>query len=94
MGLTPRHALALMLPIVVAASSPVFAQEQPPTAGDRAPGSNAGTTLPSSPSKPRTGKERLGEKWMDEQRIDNCNVLLDRRGPKLRPDTCPNVPTE
>ena len=27
-----------------------------------------------------TGKERLGRKWMDEQRIDNCNVPIDKRG--------------
>ena len=39
-----------------------------------------------------TGKERLGEKWMDEQRIDNCKVPVDKRGPKPRPSTCPHVP--
>jgi hypothetical protein len=37
-----------------------------------------------------TLKERLGEKWTDEQRVDNCNVPLDKRGPKPRPDACPN----
>ena len=26
-----------------------------------------------------TGKERLGRKWMDEQRIDNCKVPIDKR---------------
>jgi hypothetical protein len=41
-------------------------------------------TLPGS----LTGKERLGKKWMDEQRIDNCNVPVDKRGTKLRPSTC------
>jgi hypothetical protein len=35
-----------------------------------------------------TGKERLGRKWTDEQRIDNCNVPVDKRGTKPRPDTC------
>ena len=35
-----------------------------------------------------TGKERLGRKWMDEQRIDNCNVPIDKRGTKSRPSTC------
>jgi len=35
-----------------------------------------------------TGKERLGKKWMDEQRIDNCNVPVDKRGTKPRPSTC------
>jgi hypothetical protein len=40
-----------------------------------------------------TGKERLGRKWMDEQRIDNCNVPVDKRGSKPRPSVCPHVPT-
>lgn len=40
-----------------------------------------------------TGKERLGRKWMDEQRIDNCNVPADKRGTKLRPSICPHIPT-
>jgi hypothetical protein len=38
--------------------------------------------------KQLTGKERLGEKWEDEQRIDNCKVPLDKRGAKPRPDSC------
>jgi hypothetical protein len=40
-----------------------------------------------------TGKERLGKKWMDEQRIDNCKVPIDKRGDKPRPGTCPQIPT-
>jgi hypothetical protein len=40
-----------------------------------------------------TGKERLGKKWMDEQRIDNCKVPIDKRGDKARPSTCPQIPT-
>jgi hypothetical protein len=39
-----------------------------------------------------TGKERLGRKWMDEQRIDNCNVPIDKRGSRPRPTVCPHVP--
>jgi hypothetical protein len=35
-----------------------------------------------------TGKERLGRKWTDEQRIDNCNVPIDKRGTTPRPSTC------
>ncbi len=35
-----------------------------------------------------TGKERLGRKWTDEQRIDNCNVPIDKRGTKPRPSAC------
>ncbi|WP_298260576.1 hypothetical protein [Bradyrhizobium sp.] len=40
-----------------------------------------------------TGKERLGRKWSDEQRIDNCHVPLDKRGAKKRPSACPNDPS-
>ena len=36
----------------------------------------------------RTAKERLGVKASDEQRVDNCKVPRNRRGPKLRPDEC------
>ena len=36
----------------------------------------------------RTAKERLGAKASDEQRVDNCKVPRDRRGPKPRPDEC------
>ena len=39
----------------------------------------------------RTLKERLSDKASDEQRVDNCHVPLDRRGPKPRPD-CPEEP--
>jgi hypothetical protein len=41
----------------------------------------------------QTGKERLGRKWMDEQRIDNCNVPIDKRGTKPRSSACRHVPT-
>jgi len=49
---------------------------------------------PASKTSPEalTGKERLGRKWNDEQRIDNCNVPVDKRGSKPRPSICPNVP--
>jgi len=50
---------------------------------------NAMTNMPSS----LTGKERLGRKWMDEQRIDNCNVPVDKRGTRPRPSACTHVPT-
>jgi hypothetical protein len=46
------------------------------------------------PPAVRTAKERLGGKWMDEQRIDNCKVPIDKRGTKPRPDACTNVPTQ
>ena len=66
----------------------------PASAQDRPldpPTSNA-ASLPSNTPRSLTGKERLGKKWMDEQRIDNCNVPIDKRGTKPRPNTCPHVP--
>jgi hypothetical protein len=41
----------------------------------------------------RTGKERLGGKASDEQRVDNCNVPPDLRGPKPRSDDCGDGPS-
>ena len=66
----------------------------PASAQDRPldpPTSNA-ASLPSNTPPSLTGKERLGKKWMDEQRIDNCKVPIDKRGTKPRPSTCPHVP--
>ena len=49
---------------------------------------------PSAPSQPvLTGKERLGPKWTDEQRIDNCKVPIDKRGTKPRPSACAGAPS-
>jgi hypothetical protein len=48
---------------------------------------------PISSSPSLTGKERLGRKWMDEQRIDNCNVPIDKRGARPRPSSCAHIPT-
>lgn len=54
-----------------------------------AAGRNETRSAASAPGKTAlTGKERLGEKWTDEQRIDNCNVPVDKRGSKPRPATC------
>jgi hypothetical protein len=63
------------------ALSPGIAQAQP---------SGATGQAKSEPSAPvRTGKERLGNKWSDEQRLDNCKVPPDKRGTKARPNDCP-----
>jgi hypothetical protein len=40
-----------------------------------------------------TGKERLGPKWTDEQRIDNCRVPIDKRGTKPRSSACHDAPS-
>ena len=74
-----RHVLGVTASLVIAALSPAIAQEQSHT-----------VTRPETSliSRVLTGKERLGSKWMDEQRIDNCKVPIDKRGTKPRLDTC------
>jgi hypothetical protein len=57
---------------------------------------NAARLRPTTASAHRpalTGKERLGPKWSDEQRIDNCHVPMDKRGTKPRPSACQNAPS-
>lgn len=45
----------------------------------------------------KTGKERLSSKASDEQRVDNCKVPPELRGPVARSDACdrplPATPT-
>lgn len=62
--------------------------------GDAQDSTRIGQPAPNSANPPAslTGKERLGRKWMDEQRIDNCNVPIDKRGSKPRSNVCPHVP--
>ena len=67
---------------------PASAQDRP-AIGDP-PTPNA-ATQPLNLPKVLTGKERLGKKWMDEQRIDNCKVPIDKRGTKPRPSICKHV---
>jgi hypothetical protein len=69
---------------------PASAQNRAPTGDPPMP--NA-TTQPLDGHGVLTGKERLGKKWMDEQRIDNCKVPIDKWGNKPRPGTCPQIPT-
>ena len=65
-----------------AAAWPLAARAQPRAILQCADG-EAGHVQPT-----RTAKERLGRKASDEQRVDNCKVPLDLRGPKPRPDQC------
>jgi hypothetical protein len=58
-----------------------------------APPPEQATPVAATAPRTLTGKERLGRKWMDEQRIDNCNVPIAMRGTKPRPSVCPHVPT-
>ena len=50
-------------------------------AGALAQGTPTGTPVKTGPDK--TGKERLVDKASDEQRVDNCKVPPDRRGPRM-----------
>jgi hypothetical protein len=72
----------------------VFLAICPVPAVDAQDGSRLEQPAPNSADSPATltGKERLGRKWMDEQRIDNCNVPIDKRGSQPRPSVCPHVP--
>ena len=74
-----RCVLGLAASLVIAALSSAIAQEQSHAAKERET-SLIFTGL--------TGKERLGRKWMDEQRMDNCKVPINKRGNKPRLDTC------
>jgi hypothetical protein len=49
--------------------------------------------MPVSPvaQEAQTLKERLSDKASDNQRVDNCRVPVERRGPVPRPD-CPAQP--
>ena len=46
------------------------------------------SAAPTPPVALKTGKERLGEKATDEQRMDDCNVPSGRRT-RARPTACP-----
>ena len=43
----------------------------------------AGGTAPAA-----TGKERLGDKASDDQRVNDCRVPPEKRGPVRRPTEC------
>lgn len=72
----------------------IFLAVCPGPAADAQDNSRLGQPTSDSANPPATltGKERLGRKWMDEQRIDNCNVPIDKRGSQPRPSVCPHVP--
>jgi hypothetical protein len=79
------HRRSLVSIFVVCLTLPVLAQNAP-SLDQPAPNATVqqGTL---------TGKERLGPKWTDEQRIDNCKVPVDKRGTKPRSSACPHIPT-
>ena len=70
----------------VCIASEAFAQ-------DRQPDQTTPETAVPANGPSLTGKERMGRKWMDEQRIDNCNVPADKRGRKPRSANCLHSPS-
>ena len=89
-----RHIFAVFLAVVVGASSLALGQAGPPPDREKRAPSEGVPTMPGAagPSETLTAKERLGGKWMDEQRVDDCKVPVDKRGARLRPDTCRDSP--
>jgi hypothetical protein len=84
----PIHLRLISFLFATCIASGALAQDRQPD--QTAP--NAETAVPANgPSL--TGKERTGRKWMDEQRIDNCNVPIDKRGSKPRPANCLHSPS-
>jgi hypothetical protein len=84
----PIHRGLISLLFAVCLASEAFAQDRRPD--QTAP--NAKAAAPANgPSL--TGKERMGRKWMDEQRIDNCNVPIDKRGSRPRSSACSHIPS-
>ena len=77
-GRTSPRAAALMLALTL--------QVGLAPAGEGPREDNDAKALQAGPT--RTGKERLGGKASDEQRVDNCKVPPAVRGPKPRPDEC------
>jgi hypothetical protein len=81
-----RALLAALLSIGFGASASSQETKPPaPLAQRAAPSIDAPRVL--------TGKERLGPKWTDEQRVDNCNVPVEKRGSKPRPSACTQAAT-
>ena len=84
----PIHRGLISFLFAMCFASGVFAQDRQPD--QTAP--SAGTTVLTNGAS-LTGKERLGKKWMDEQRLDNCNVPIDKRGSRPRSSACPHIPS-
>ena len=82
---SPRH---LFIAALALALSSAVSYGQPAASGDPATRGATGVPAPA-----RTGKERLGDKWNDDQRVDNCKVPPDKRGPKPRPEGCAEAVT-
>jgi hypothetical protein len=82
----------LAMTLIAAGLAPIDVGAQ--MSGQAISGQAVGTITPSNGAEGLTGKERLSEKWKDEQRIDNCKVPLDKRGTRTRPDSCAHPPKD
>jgi hypothetical protein len=49
-------------------------------------------TVTAGATNSQTLKERLSDKASDQQRVDDCRVPPERRGPVRRPDCPPRSP--
>jgi hypothetical protein len=85
----PIHLRLITFLFALCMASGAFAQDSQP---DQAPPGSETAKAINGPLL--TGKERMGKKWMDEQRIDNCNVPADKRGSKPRPSNCLHSPSD
>lgn len=81
MGSLRRELLALLT--CAAFASCALAEERKP---------DADLAAPAAQQRTLTGKERLGRKWSDEQRLDNCKVPPDKRGNRPRSSVCADAP--
>ncbi len=84
---------SLVAAAVLAVLSADGVQAQTPASQQRSAGQTSIEAAPSKKPGVLTGKERLGRKWSDEQRLDNCNVPIDKRGPRPRPSECVHAPS-
>ena len=92
MLLTPAcmAAMTLMAQTLVAQTlmARTLLAQDGPASTSAAPREDATTGQVQAAPAVRTGKERLGGKASDEQRVDNCKVPPGLRGSTPRPDDC------
>jgi hypothetical protein len=92
--------IAVLLAAVLFAPAEAGAQAVSPAVPASQAGAAAGGLPEDGASRqadapvPLTLKERLGAKWKDEQRVDNCKVPVEKRGAKPRPDSCAHLPVK
>jgi hypothetical protein len=85
MTLAIRHLALATAMLAAAAGGDAFGQAPAPASE---PKSRANAPADQPKKSVRTGKERLGQKWTDEQRVNDCGVAAEMRGKQDRPD-CP-----